>query len=193
MSDTKAVIGHLQKVRIDADGDRVLKYRNIGDNTTENELALPPGIDSAPIKGMYLVAIDTYDKGYAKVIGMLPDEKYTVAQPGETRIYSIDTDGNVKAVVYLKGDGSIAVTGESMSLLGSGDNLVRYSKLEAAFNELNDKFNNLVNQYNSHVHQYTDTGGSPTVFTQTIAAPQQGQESDADITPAKIEEITTLA
>ena len=188
MSDTKAVIGHVQKVRIDEDGDRVVKYRNIGDNTTENELALPPGIDSAPIPGMYLVAMDTYDRGYAKVIGMLPDEKYSVAQPGETRIYSIDTNGNVKAVVYLKGDGSIEVTGESISMLGTADNLVRYSKLEAAFNKLKSDFNDLVAAFNAHVHASSGAIPTPDPGNKIPAVP-----STADITPAKIEEITTLA
>lgn len=158
---------------------KVLRFGK-GDAQTADE-AGPYGLDSSPISDMVAVFSDTAVKGDSVIVGYL--NKNQVANPGEFRTYSTDDDGNVKFYTWLKKDGTMEIGGDA-------DNMVRYSKLEAAFNELKSDFNSLVLAFNSHMHA-TAGAGAPSPPTpvpdQIPAVPTQ-----ANILPAKIIEIKTI-
>lgn len=159
-------------------GRRLIKVLRYGKSDVQTPLqALPHGIDSNPVKDWLAVYSETTEKGKPVIIGYInPDQ---LAEVGGTRLYSTDSDGAVQFAIYLRADGTCEVGGDT-------DNMVRYSELETAFNELRDDFNNFVNlTYNLHQHP-TAAIGAPSNPTVT------GQQSSADISGAKINEIKTL-
>lgn len=134
-----------------------------------------------------------------RVIGYIL--KVRKARKGEVRIYATDKDQVEKNYIWLRDDNTIEVGGDS-------DNMVRYSKLEEAFNELKADFNNLVakhnvlkDDFNALVTNYNDhqhTCGAPGAITTAgvpiasgVSSTATGSTSAADITPAKINEIKT--
>lgn len=144
--------------------------RGLGYSDVKNTIqASSFGIDSNPINGLKAIYAETSDKGNPVVIGyLLPNQ---LAAKGEIRLFSTDADGALKIFLWLKADGTI-------QLGGSSDNLVRYSKLETAFNDLQDKWNAFAATY---------TPGSPS----TLGTPPTAQQSTASITEAKITELKT--
>lgn len=149
-------------------------YRGKSDVRDVQEFS-PFGIDGNPLKDMVAICVQTGQDGKSFVIGYL--NKNQMAAAGELRLYSLDADGKQKTYQWFKADGTIEIMGDS-------DNMVRYSKLESAFNELKGDFNTLVTKYNAHTHPI----GSPSTGPPSVT----GSPSTADITPAKIKEIKTL-
>lgn len=139
----------------------------------------PYGFDSNPVKDTIAILAESSIKGEPVIIGYL--NKNRLAAVGEARLYSTDDSGQQKFYVWLKNDGTCEIGGNT-------DNMVRYSKLETAFNQLKTDFNNLVGKFNSHTHPYTDDGSPAT----TSATTTPGTTSSANIAPAKINEIKTL-
>lgn len=158
---------------------KVLRYGKSDIVTPRQYLA--HGIDSKPVKGALALYSDTGNKGQLAVVGYLINSDKT--KPGEVRLYSTDSSGVEKVAVHLTNDGIIEVG-------GNVDNMVRYSKLEEAFNELNDKHNALVNAFNSHLHPTAAVGppSPPTPVPNVIPA----IPSIADISGSKIDEVKTL-
>lgn len=94
---------------------------------------------------------------------------------------STDANGLQKFYIWQKNDGTCEIG-------GNDDNMVRYSKLETAYNIIQDKLNDLITKYNTHVHVGVTTGsGSSGTTTSTETA------SNGDITPAKITRIKTIS
>lgn len=157
---------------------RLVKVLRFGRSDVQTPFqALPHGIDSNPVKDWLAVYSETTEKGKPVIIGYInPDQ---LAEVGGTRIYSTDSGGAVQFAIYLRADGTCEVGGDT-------DNMVRYSELETAFNTLRDDFNNFVNlTYNLHQHPTAAVGlPSPPSVT--------GQQSQADISGAKIDEVKTL-
>lgn len=157
---------------------RLIKVLRFGRSDVQTPFqALPHGIDSNPVKDWLAVYSETTEKGKPVIIGYInPDQ---LAEVGGTRIYSTDSDGAVQFAIYLRADGTCEVGGDT-------DNMVRYSELETAFNTLRDDFNTFVNTtYNLHQHPTAGVGApSPPTVT--------GQQSNADISGAKIDEVKTL-
>lgn len=139
------------------------------------------GIDTnPPINTRALVMQSEGQRSY--VIGYINTSR--IVEVGGNRIYSTDENGELATDIIIRANGTIEIAGDS-------DYMVRYSALEASFNELKADFNNLVQRYNSHIHTTTATvGGGPTpgliASTGTTATP-----SNADISGAKIETIKT--
>lgn len=72
-----------------------------------------PGVDSQPLTGDY-VATSSYDGGSEEAaVGYADPDNALVAGPGEVRLYSRDSLGNIVAAVYCKSDGSILVENEN--------------------------------------------------------------------------------
>ena len=135
--------------------------------------ASPYGVDSRPIKDVIAVVGDMGDNGKKTIVGYLNVERK--ADTGEIRIFSTDDNAVEKFYIWLKKNGTCEIGGDQ-------DNAVRYSKLEQAFNELKTDFNSFVAVFNTHTHSFVGTG--------TVGTPQSsGQSSNADISPAKINEI----
>jgi hypothetical protein len=169
----------VNSTKLDDLSRRLIKFLRKGkSDIQERWQASPFGDDSNPVKDMVAVYSETTEKGKGVIIGYL--NKDLQAAVGEKRLYSTDTDGALSFYLWLKNDGTCLVGGDS-------DNMVRYSKLEEAFNELKDDFNTLVNTYNAHTHTGVTAGPGSTGTT-----PATGTTSAADITPSKIDEIKTL-
>lgn len=154
---------------------RVLKVEQFGIKTAAE--AMPFGDDSQPLKDMVAILGDTSNNAEPVILGYI--NKNQIAGPGEKRLFSLDSDGNLATFVWLKSDGSIEIGGNTK-------NMVRYQELEAAFNDLKGKYNELVTAFNTHTH-ISALPGTPTGTPSAIGTP-----SNADISPAKINEIKTL-
>jgi hypothetical protein len=150
---------------------RILKVLRYGQNdaVTAKEAGYF-GFDSGPMKNMMAVYAPTVQKGEKVIIGYINLEQ--LAQPGETRVFSCDEQGVVKTQIWLRNNGTIEIG-------GAEDWMVRYSKLEEAFNEFQQKWNTFAAAY---------TPGS----SSSVGTPPTAEESMADITEAKINEIRTL-
>lgn len=106
---------------------------------------------------------------------------------GIVEIISNDANGDPAALIEVKPDGTVI-------FLGGGDNAVRYSKLEEAFNQLKSDHNDLVATVKELTEAFntgwivnpSDGGQALKTILGGIADPSN---STADITPAKIDEI----
>lgn len=160
---------------------RLVKYLRYGkSDVQESREASSFGIDSNSPKDTIAVYAPTSEKGKAVIVGYL--NKNQLAEYGETRLFSVDVNGDLSAFVWLKNNGDL-------QLMGDSDFAIRYSEMETAFNELRDKVNDLISKYNSHTHITTATvGGSP---TPGIISPTTSTEvpTTVDMTAAKIDEI----
>ena len=141
--------------------------------------ASPFGIDARPIKGMKAVYMETANDDEPVLVGYINEN--SKAGIGEVRFYSLDSDGNEKNFIHIKNDGKIDIG-------GSGDNMVRFSKLEDGYNELKTDFNNLVTKWNAFAGAYLP--GGPTVQGLPPSA-STASSSSATIADAKIDEIKT--
>ena len=157
---------------------RFIKVLRKGKSDVQTPIeASPFGIDSNPIKDMIAVYGQTEEKGKTVIIGYI--DKNKLAASGETRLYSIDNNGNLKTYVWLKNDGT-------MEIGGNTKHMVRYEELQTAFNQLKQDLNTFITIFNSHTHTGVTIGGGSTSTTTT-----PGTSSSADISPAKIDNIKT--
>ena len=161
---------------------RFVKFLRMGkSDVQECRQASPFGVDSAPIEGMAAIYAKTSEVGKPVIIGYV--NKNQIAEAGEYRTFSTDSDGGVQFYIHLKNDGTAEIGGDT-------DNMVRFQELETGFNNLKSDFNNLVLRYNTHVHPYV--GLPATTPGVTSATASSGSASTADISSAKIDEIKTL-
>lgn len=157
---------------------RFIKVLRKGKSDVQTPIeASPFGIDSNPIKDMIAVYGQTEEKGKTVIIGYI--DKNKLAASGETRLYSIDNNGNLKTYVWLKNDGT-------MEIGGNTKHMVRYEELQTAFNQLKQDLNTFITIFNSHTHTGVTIGVGSTSTTTT-----PGTTSSADISPAKIDNIKT--
>jgi len=164
--------------RIDSSNRLLVKFTRMGkDDTQETLTSAPYGIDSNPIKDMIALHATTGVSGESVLIGYI--NKNAIADIGELRLFSTDESGTEVMYLHLKND-------STMEIGGNNDYMVRYSKLETAFNQLKSDFNSLVSIFNTHVH----TGVTPGVGS-SGPTPLSVASSGADITPAKILKIKT--
>lgn len=112
------------------EGFREIKVEEYGVKTAD--LCEGFGIDSNPIAGMTAIFSETSNDGDAIIVGYVDTRK--IAAEGETRLFSLDSEGNEKAFVWLKNNGQL-------ELNGKGDNVVRYSELEKMMSKLKSDIN----------------------------------------------------
>ena len=106
---------------IDNLGRRLVKAYRYGNIDVQTPLqASPCGVDSAPIKDMVAVYSKTDNDDTNVLLGYF--NKNLLAQEGEVRLFSTDSQGSLKTFIWLKNDGNIQLGGDA-------DNAVRYSKL----------------------------------------------------------------
>lgn len=147
----------------------------------EAPVVSPFGVDSSPIAGMQAIYGGTSANGINNVIGyILPS---ALAEPGETRTYSTDANGTVKAYMWHKGDGTTHINGDA-------DYAVLFNKLKEEFDELQDVVNDMVSEWNSFCTNYIpgspSVAGAPLTLSTATVAP-----SMAVIDNAKNERIKT--
>jgi hypothetical protein len=159
-------------------GKSIIKILGLGASDVQTVINVQPfGMDSRPPKGYRGIFADTESKEDKILIGVILES--AIADEGEVRFHSEDSDGAEQAYMYLTKDGEL-------HLMGDSDNAVRFSELQTAFDELKSDFNSFVNTYNAHVHPGVTAGGASTSPT-----PSSGSTTSADISPAKIDEIKT--
>ena len=143
--------------------------------------AMPFGDDAVPPENFRAVQVETSKKGRTVIIGYINKNQLEDLLAGEKRIYSLRDDGEtISQFIYLQQDGTMQIGGE-------GDFMVRYNELESAFEQLKSDFNDLVQAYNTHQHLGVTPGSGSTPPTTSTGTP-----SNADITPAKIDQIKTI-
>ena len=169
--------------RINGEAKRLIKFLRFGrSDIQEKNQVLPYGFDSNPIKDLTALYISTEEIGNDIIVGYINTNQ--IANEGESRMFSTDSDGNLQIDIHIKNDGTIEFGDNS-------DNLVRFSELETAFNELRSDFNALVTAYTSHIHITTATVGAtavPGIISPTLAT---GTISTANMSGSKIVELKT--
>lgn len=161
---------------------RYIKVQRFGlEDIQEPNESAPFGDDANPIKGMTAIYAATSQRGESVIIGYI--NKNRLADTGEKRIFSTDSDGELSTYIWLKNDGT-------MQLGGIVDNAVRYIPLNAGLQAEAAKIGInlsaiLVNLTALNVAVNALVPGSvPTPYVITPV--------DVDITNSKINEIKTL-
>lgn len=72
-----------------------------------------PGDDAPPLRGDYVVLIPGPGSGRTLAVAYADPKNAGEADPGERRVYARGATGDVVAVIWLKGDGSIQISNAS--------------------------------------------------------------------------------
>lgn len=138
---------------------------------------LPPGIDAVPIEGDQGVAIVIDSTpGKSVHIGVYPDPQ---ADTGEVRLYSRDDDGNQKAFLWVKKDGTLEVN-------GSADFAVAFNDLKSGFDSLKSDFNTFVTTiFNLHTHVSAGPG-VPTAVPVPVGSPSAASIDASKVATVKL-------
>jgi hypothetical protein len=163
---------------------RIVKAWNGGNDTRTAVEASPYGVDSNPIKDMVALYVKSEVNGKESIVGYY--NKQQLAEVGEARVYSTDSQGVFKFNIWLRADGKMLI-GDSNNPSSYTNNAVQFNELKIEFNELKTKFNALVTAYNSHVHPYLNA--TTPAFTSPTTS--QGMTSTANIDNAKNTKIKT--
>lgn len=149
---------------------RITKVRRRGKDDVQTAIEIAPyGCDSNPIAGMRAIYSPTEDKGKKVIIGYI--NKDQLAEVGEHRLYSTDSNGVLKFFIWLKNDGTLEIGGNS-------DNAVRYSPLNTGLQQFKS---DIQAQLALIATGIAAGGGSYTPGTLTL-----------DISNSKIQQIKTL-
>ena len=111
-------------------GQRILKVIQYGPKTA-NECG-PFGLDSSPLENYTAIYAETSNVGESLIIGYI--QKTQLASPGESRLFSLDQNGLLKAEIFCKADGTIILNGGSF-------NSVRYENLNDQLQQLKTDIN----------------------------------------------------
>ena len=127
------------------------------------------GDDSSPLKDMIAIYAETSNISEPIIIGYL--NKNQIALPGEKRIFSLKSDGDLSTFIHLKADGT-------MEIGGGDDNIIRYTPLNLAISKTDANIN-------------IELGKIATAIT-SIGGAYVPNSINTDISNAKIQEIQTL-
>lgn len=128
------------------DGERIVKNENYTNYSREARTFSPAGMDVAPLDGDQVLILEAGPSSQTAQIGIV--NKDVIAEKGEMRIYSRDSDGNVKASVHCKANGDIEIVSSGKIAI---DN--QAEKLKVLFDDLMEEIKDIV------------TIGSPSVHT----------------------------
>jgi hypothetical protein len=158
---------------------RLIKITRFGtDDVQEPFQASEFGIDSNPPAGMVAVYSDTSERGKNVIIGYL--NKNMMADVGETRLFSVDGNGDLKAYLWLKNDGTLLLS-------GNADNAVRYTPMAQTIQELQNDIKNLKQAFTTWTPVPDDGGAALKGATSAWASTQLIK----DISASKINTIQT--
>jgi hypothetical protein len=111
-------------------GKRILKVLQFGTKTAKE--CAPFGFDSAAPENMTAIFSETSNAGESVIIGYI--NKNQLAEPGESRMYSVDSTGAVKAYIFAKKTGEVEINGNE-------NFAVRFDPLNDALIEQQTKIN----------------------------------------------------
>jgi hypothetical protein len=149
------------------------------------------GIDYNPSNDV-VALVDETGGSYKTVTGF-DDGIEPVVDRGEIEIYSTEADGSAKSArVKCVNDGIVELNGDA-------DFLVRYTKLQEAFDQLqsdHDDLVDIVNDINASLRSFFNAyvpGGPAAVGAppKVVFTVLDGSPSTADIAPSKVEEVKT--
>lgn len=132
---------------VQATGVRVAKILGLGGALTLKE-AMPFGVDGNPPKDMTAIYGFTPNSKQRYVIGYL--NKNQLAETGESRLYSVDANGNLKAYIWNKADGTLELNGNTYSA-------VRYQTLNT---QLQSEISQINSQLTAIQAAITSVGGT---------------------------------
>lgn len=144
----------------------------------ESVQAAPFGIDSNPIKDMVAIQAETPERGKNYVIGYL--NKEVLSQPGETRLFSVNSSGQLQAWLWLRNDGSIEI-------LGTDDNLMKYAQAASTIKEIQQDIAELKSVISGWVPVPNDGGAA----LKSAASAWFGSPLVEQIDGAKFDEVKT--
>lgn len=98
-----------------------VKHNPGGGANLTSELFQPPGFDGMPLAGDYTATVSVQRSGGEAVVGTLDPKAEQLAGPGESRIYSRNSDGEEVAQVHVKADSSIVSSNSKGSTLLAAD------------------------------------------------------------------------
>lgn len=155
---------------IDNINRRIVKFLRFGKSDVQTSFeSMPYGIDSNPVKDLIAIYAPTSEKGKTVIIGYI--NKNQLADVGEIRLFSTDTDGAEKFYVFLKNDGTIEIG-------GTVDNAVRYQKLDDGLQNFKTQIQTELGKIQTGI---IAGGGAYTPATLSL-----------NISNAKIDEVKTL-
>lgn len=104
---------HVSDVKVDPGG---------GANVTAQHFG-PPGDDAVPLPDDFVACVPSGGSGTEAAVGYIDPKNEPQAAAGEKRVYSRDSNGDVKAVVWLKNDGSLVIENGSgtIEMAAGGD------------------------------------------------------------------------
>jgi hypothetical protein len=160
----------LSVVRVTQGSAKVSSVKSdMGGNTIiSGEQFSSPGDDANPLPDDYVALIENARIGGVSAVGYLDPKNQNITQPGEKRIYSRDSSGNIVAEIKLANDGSIrgqnsngffeltsagVFTASSISVTGTID---AGGTISSTSIEVNGK------ELDGHLHSGVTTGGSNT-------------------------------
>jgi len=101
-------IGRVNSTSFSNAKERLIKFLGWGKNDVQSQKeASPYGTDSSPIKNMIAIYAQTANGSESIVIGYI--NKNQLADVGEHRIYSTNSDGDLQAEIWLKKNGKILI------------------------------------------------------------------------------------
>ncbi len=121
--------GKVDSTRLDL-GKRIIKFFQFGAKTASE--SSPFGLDSNPLKDMVAIHADTSNNGESVIIGYI--NKNQLSEVGESRLYSVDSNGALKSFIWNKSDGKLWLNGNNHSA-------VRYAPLNPGLQSQKDLIN----------------------------------------------------
>ena len=122
-------LSKLKSVAIEQ-GQRILKVLQYGPKTA-NECG-PFGLDSSPLENYTAIYSETANAGESLIIGYI--QKTQLAKQGEARLFSLDSNGLLKAEIFCKADGTIILN-------GGVNSSIRYEPLNTELQKLKNDIN----------------------------------------------------
>lgn len=163
-------------------GRLIVKILGAGSSDIKTVFNLTPfGLDSNITKNYRAIYADTAIDGEKVLIGVIL--KNAIADVGETRIFSENSEGNEAFTIHLKNDGSCELGGDT-------DNMVRYSILKEEYDKTKAVLDAILNILNGA--PVNEPGnGSPSALQIALSTALSGL-STGDIEGSRINEVKTL-
>lgn len=108
----------------------------------------PPGVDAVPLEGDTAVMVPGTGNGRWVVMGYMDTANAGSAGPGEFRIYSRNSDGEIVATIWLQSSGSVVVNGV-LTVAADGNMVIGSSADSLA---LASRVTQLETHYITHTH-----------------------------------------
>lgn len=104
--------------------------------STDAEYYGPSGDDSPPLPEDFVLLVESEGAGRQNAAGIMDTRNEGTAEPGEVRRYARDPDGAIVATIWLKGDGTIAISndGGTIEMAPSGDVTINGVVIDASGN-----------------------------------------------------------